>query len=167
MVCDGLSSPMGCCDEYIGSTPWIGEQKWEAWSIDHQILWIQVRYTRMVWILQFAPSTLFALERTCKYTQACAIYRWGKTQFHYSSTLECLFVGSNGDQVGQPFLLGKEIRSCVIQNCPLHNPAKQRSLVCGDLSKDNCHYSIQDSVVIIEHGEDTWLEQGVGTRGGA
>ena len=40
-------------------------------------------------------------------------------------------------------------------------------MACGDLSRDNYHYSIQDSGVIIAHGVETWLEQGRGTRGGA
>ena len=65
----------------------------------------------MVRALQFAPSALFPLEITCKYTQPCAIYRWGPTQFHHSSTLEWLLVGSDGGQVGQSFLLTKEICS--------------------------------------------------------
>ena len=55
----------------------------------------------MVRNLQFAPSTLFPLESTCKYTQPCAIYRWCRTQFHHSSTLEWLLVRSDGVRVGQ------------------------------------------------------------------
>ena len=55
---------------------------------------------------------------------------------------------------------------CGIQNRPIQNLVKLKSLVCGDLSRDNFHYIIQDSVVIIAHGRDTWLEQGGGTRGG-
>ena len=65
----------------------------------------------MVRALQFAPSTLFPLESTCKYTQPCAIYRWGRTQFRHISTLECLLVGSDGGKVGELFLLAKKIRS--------------------------------------------------------
>ena len=65
----------------------------------------------MVRAIQFAPSTLFPLVVTCKYTQPCAIYRWGPTQFHQSSKLEWLLVGSDGGQVGKLFLLSKEIRS--------------------------------------------------------
>ena len=61
--------------------------------------------------LQFAPYTFFPIEITCKYTQPCAIYRWGPTQFHHSSTLKWLFVGSYGGRVGQWFLLSKGIRS--------------------------------------------------------
>ena len=57
----------------------------------------------MVRALQFAPSTLFTLESTCKYTQPCAIYRWGQTQFHHSSTIELLLVGSDGGRLGQLF----------------------------------------------------------------
>ena len=30
MVCDVLSIPMGCCDGYIGSTTYIGDQRWDA-----------------------------------------------------------------------------------------------------------------------------------------
>ena len=63
----------------------------------------------MMRALQFAPSTLFLLESTCNYTQPCAIYRWGPTQFHQSSTLEWLLVGSDGGRVGQSFVLGKDI----------------------------------------------------------
>ena len=65
----------------------------------------------MVRALQFASSELFALESTCKYTQPCAIYRWGRTQFHHSSTLEWLLVGSDVVWLGQSLLIGKEIRS--------------------------------------------------------
>ena len=65
----------------------------------------------MVRTLQFAPYALFTLERTCKYTQLFAIYRWGQTQFHHSSTLEWLLVGSDGGWVVQSFLVGKEICS--------------------------------------------------------
>ena len=90
-------------------TPWLGEQLWEAWSIDHQLLWIQVRCTRMVRALQFAPSTLFPLERTFKYTKPCAIYLRGQTQFHHRSSLEWLLVGSDGGRVGRSFLLGNRI----------------------------------------------------------
>ena len=57
----------------------------------------------MVRALQFAPFTVFPLESNCKYTQLCAIYRWGRTQFHHSSTLEWLLVGSDGGRVGQLF----------------------------------------------------------------
>ena len=111
MVCDGLSIPMVCCDGDIGITPWINEQRREAWSNTHQLLWIQVRCIIVVRALQFSPSTLFTLVRTCKYTQHCAIYRWGQTQFHHSSTLERFLVGSDGGRLGQLFLLGKEISS--------------------------------------------------------
>ena len=65
----------------------------------------------MVRAIQFAPSTLFPRESNCKYTQPCDIYRWGETQFHRSSTLEWILVGSDGGRVGQSFLLGKEICS--------------------------------------------------------
>ena len=65
----------------------------------------------MVRTLQFAPYTLFTLERTYKYTQPCDIYRLGQTQFHYSPTLEWLLVGSDGGRVVQLFLVGKEICS--------------------------------------------------------
>ena len=58
--------------------------------------------------LQFVPYTLSPLERTCKYTQPCAVYRWGQTQFNHSSTLEWLLVGSDGGRVGLLFLLVKE-----------------------------------------------------------
>ena len=57
----------------------------------------------MVRALHFVPSTLFPLESTCKYTQPWAIYRWGRTQFHHSSTLEWILVGSDGGQMGQLF----------------------------------------------------------------
>ena len=110
MVCYWLSSTIGCCDLDLESTPWLVEQRWETWIIVHQILWIQVRCTIMVCALQFAPSTLFPLEITCKYTQNCAIYRWGQTQFHHSSTLDWLLVGSSGGRVGRLLLFGKEIR---------------------------------------------------------
>ena len=63
----------------------------------------------MVRALQFAPSTFFLLEITCKYTQPSSIYRWGPTQFHLSSTLEWLLVGSDGGWVGQLFVLGKDV----------------------------------------------------------
>ena len=63
----------------------------------------------MVRALQFAPSALFPLERTCKYKKYCAIYRWGQTQFHHSSILEWLLVGSDGVRVGQLLVLGKDI----------------------------------------------------------
>ena len=63
----------------------------------------------MVRALQFAPSKSFPLESTCKYTQPCAIYRWGQTQFHHSSTPECLLVVSDGGWVGRSLLLEKEI----------------------------------------------------------
>ena len=36
---------------------------------------------------------------------------------------------------------------------------KLRSLARGDFSQESCHYSIQDSVVIIAHGRETSLEQ--------
>ena len=84
MVCDGLSSLMGCCDGHLGSNTWLGEQRREAWSIAHNPGWIKVGCTRMLRALLFAPSTLFTLEITCKYTQPCAIYHWGPTQFHHS-----------------------------------------------------------------------------------
>ena len=64
----------------------------------------------MVRALQFAPSALFPLEITCKYTQPCAIYRWGPTQSHRSFTLEWLLVGSDGVRVGRSFVLGGDIR---------------------------------------------------------
>ena len=64
----------------------------------------------MVRAIQFSHSTLFPLESTCKYTQPCAIYRWGPTQFHHSSTLEWLLVGSDGVRVGKLLVLGKVIR---------------------------------------------------------
>ena len=38
--------------------------------------------------------------------------------------------------------------------------------MCGDLSRENCHYSIQESVVIVAHGRETWVEQGGMERGG-
>ena len=63
----------------------------------------------MVRALQFAPSKLLTLESTCKYTQPCAIYRWGPNQFHHSSTLEWLLVGSDKGRVVQSFVLGKDI----------------------------------------------------------
>ena len=99
MVCDGLSSPKGCRDGDLGSTPCLGKQQREAWSISHQLLWIQVKCTIMLHALQFASSTFFPLERTCKYTQPCTIYHWGQTQFHHSSTLEWLLVGSDGGRL--------------------------------------------------------------------
>ena len=37
----------------------------------------------------------------------------------------------------------------------------------GDISRENYYYSIQESVVIIANGGETWIEQGGGTRGGA
>ena len=43
---------------------------------------------------------------------------------------------------------------------------KLKSLVRGDFSQESCHYSIQDSVVIIYHGRETWLEQSGGERMG-
>ena len=49
----------------------------------------------MVRTLQFAPSKIFPLERTCKYTQTFSIYRWGQTQIHHSSRLELMEVGSD------------------------------------------------------------------------
>ena len=64
----------------------------------------------MVRALQFAPSTFFPLEINFKYTQPCAVYRWGPTQFHHSFTLEWLLVESDGGRVGQSFVLGKDIR---------------------------------------------------------
>ena len=50
---------MGCFDGNLGSTPWLGEQRLEAWIISHQLLWIKVRYTIMVRALKFSPSALF------------------------------------------------------------------------------------------------------------
>ena len=35
-------------------------------------------------------------------------------------------------------------------------------MACGDLSLENCHYSIHDIVVTISHGGETWLEQSGG-----
>ena len=57
MVCDWLSSPVGFHGGDLGSTTWIAEKRWEAWSIAHHLLLIQVRCTRMMRALQFAPST--------------------------------------------------------------------------------------------------------------
>ena len=53
---------------------------------------------------------------------------------------------------------------CDIQNLPIWNLVKWRSLVCGYISRENFHYSIHYSVVIIDHGGETVLEQGGGTR---
>ena len=77
----------------------------------------------MMLFLHFAPSTLITLERTFKYTQPCAIYRWYQKKFHHSSTLEWLLVGYDGGQVGQSLLPGKEIRSddCHVIHCCFAN----------------------------------------------
>ena len=56
---------------------------------------------------------------------------------------------------------------CDIHNLPIRNLVKWRSLACGYLSRDNFHCSIQNSVVSIPHGGETWLEQGGGKSGGA
>ena len=39
---------------------------------------------------------------------------------------------------------------------------KQRNLALGDISQESCRYSIQDIVVIIPHGRETWLAQSGG-----
>ena len=39
-------------------------------------------------------------------------------------------------------------------------------MACGHLSRENCHFSIQDSGVIRSYGGKNWLEQGGGTSGG-
>ena len=41
-------------------------------------------------------------------------------------------------------------------------------MACGDLSRENYHYIIQESVVIMAHGGETWFEQigGGGRMGG-
>ena len=49
---------------------------------------------------------------------------------------------------------------CDIYNLPLLNLVKQRSLAQGDNSQESCHYSIQDTVVIIAHDGETWIERG-------
>ena len=37
-------------------------------------------------------------------------------------------------------------------------------MACGDLSRENLHCSIQNSVVIVAHGGETWLEHSGGKR---
>ena len=55
---------------------------------------------------------------------------------------------------------------CNIQNRPICNLAKLISLECGDISRENLHYRIQDIIVIIDHCGETCIEQGGVTRGG-
>ena len=38
--------------------------------------------------------------------------------------------------------------------------------MCGYLAQDICHYSIHDSVLIIAHGGESWIEQCGGKKGG-
>ena len=45
-----------------------------------------------------------------------------------------------------------------IHNRLIWNHVKQRSMVCGDISQENCHCSIQDSIVVVAHGGETWLK---------
>ena len=48
---------------------------------------------------------------------------------------------------------------CDITNGTIRNLVKLRSLAWGDISRESCRYSIQDSVVIIAHGGDTVLNR--------
>ena len=69
------------------------------------------------------------------------------------------------NQRNDPLFLDGFQCCCDLHNRPIRNLVKWRSLACGDIYWENFHYSIQDSGVIIDHGGETWIGQGGGTRG--